>query len=205
MKIDALIARAARTQHGFTDLQRAAQEVMADPAAPDKLGLARELFRSQVYQARCVATFILGYLAAAAPEPLVFLRETVSHDPSWQVQEILAKAFDQFCADSGYERALPTIRDWLGDPHPNVRRAVTEGLRIWTARPYFKQHPDVAIALIASHHADDSEYLRKSVGNALRDISRQHPDLVRDVIATWDVSNKKAALTYKLASKFLKE
>jgi 3-methyladenine DNA glycosylase AlkC len=147
--------------------------------------------------------FIMGFLSAAQPDILDFLRNTVSRDPDWRAQEILAKAFDQFCLDTGYERALPVIRDWLSDPHPNVRRAVTEGLRIWTSRPYFKDHPEVAIALIAAHHADDSAYLRKSVGNSLRDISRAHPDLIRAEINRWDRSNKKVALTYKLASKLL--
>ena len=121
------------------------------------------------------------------------------------MQEILAQAFDRFCADTGYEQALPTIIDWLSDESPNVRRAVTEGLRIWTSRPYFKDHPGDAIALLSQHRADPSEYLRKSVGNALRDISKKHPDLVRAELARWDLADKRTKLTYKLAAKFLQE
>ena len=55
----------------------------------------------------------------------------------------------------------------------NVRRAVTEGLRIWTSRPYFKDNPDEAIKRIATLKEDSSEYVRKSVGNSLRDISKK--------------------------------
>ena len=203
MDIPSLIARVERTEHGFTDILRAAQEVMADPAVADKLALAHELYVSPVEQARMLAIFLFGFLAAGRPETVRFLRETVSRDPDWRAQEILAKAFDQFCLDTGYERALPAIRDWLSDPHPNVRRAVTEGLRIWTSRPYFEDHPEVAVALIAAHHADDSAYLRKSVGNALRDVSRKHPELVRAEVSRWDRSDRRVALTYKLAAKFL--
>ena len=111
---------------------------MADPAITEKRALADELYESPIRQARMVGVFIFGDLAIAQPDILPFLRQTVSRDSDWRVQEILAKAFDQFCADTGYQAALPTIKAWLADPHPNVRRAVTEGLRIWTARPYFK-------------------------------------------------------------------
>ena len=55
-----------------------------------------------------------------------------------------------------------------------MRRAVTEGLRIWTGRPYFHNHPEVAIQLLSQLRNDESEYVRKSVGNALRDISKKH-------------------------------
>lgn len=199
----ALIARVEKTTNGFTDIQRAAEEIMADTSIADKVGLAHELFGSEVNQARMLAVFVFGYASPSQPEILHFLRQTVSLDADWRVQEILAKAFDQFCAGVGYEAALPAIRAWLDDPSPNVRRAVTEGLRIWTSRPYFKDHPEEAIALIAAHYADPSEYLRKSVGNSLRDISRKYPELVRAEIGRWDMTQKPAALTARLAGKFL--
>ena len=94
------------------------------------------------------------------------------------MQETLAKAFDGYCKDSGYEKSLLVIEDWLSDENPNVRRAVTEGLRIWTGRDYFREHPEVAIKLLSRLKADESEYVRKSVGNALRDISRKNKDLI---------------------------
>ena len=30
-----------------------------------------------------------------------------------RIQEILAKAFDEFCKQTGYEKSLPVIDDWL--------------------------------------------------------------------------------------------
>lgn len=50
---------------------------------------------------------------------------------------------------------------------------------------------------------DESEYVRKSAGNALRDISRKHKDLVAEELRTWDTFNKRVLFTYELASKFL--
>mgnify|MGYP001040628513 CR=1 FL=1 len=130
--------------------------------------------------------FILGFAASKDLRALNILRIEVSKDKSWQVQEILAKAFDQYCKDTGYEKSLPIIKDWLKDKNPNVCRAVTEGLRIWTSRPYFKDNPEVAIQLIGEHKSSDSEYLRKSVGNSLRDISKKHDALIEKEISGWD-------------------
>ncbi len=201
--IEKLIQRVQKTQHGFSDIQQAADEVIEGQSAEEGFRIAQKLFASQIYQARMLATFILGRLAASSNQSLEFLKQHVSQDRDWHVQEILAKAFDRYCADSGYEQALPVIREWLADPSPNVRRAVTEGLRIWTARPYFREHPEVAIQLLSQLRNDESEYVRRSVGNALRDISRKHPELVRIELQQWDTANRRIEQVYKLASKFL--
>jgi 3-methyladenine DNA glycosylase AlkD len=201
--ITSLIERVQKTQHGFSDILKAAEEVFARNSAAEVLSLAKELFESEIHQARVLATFLFGMLSAKSKVSFTILRKQVSNDKDWRVQETLAKAFDQYCSDIGYEKALPIIEDWLSDANPNVRRAVTEGLRIWTGREYFREHPDAAIKLLVQLKADKSEYVRKSVGNALRDISRKHKDLIRAEVEKWDLSDKHMKQTYKLASKFL--
>jgi 3-methyladenine DNA glycosylase AlkD len=201
--ITSLIERVQKTEHGFSDIQRAAEEVFSSHNEQEILPLAQELFSSEIYQARVLATFLFGMLSARSKKSFTFLRKQVSKDKDWRVQETLAKAFDQYCHDTGYEKSLPVIKDWLSDANPNVRRAVTEGLRIWTTRDYFREHPDIAIKLLSQLRADESEYVRKSVGNALRDISRKHNDLIRTEVKKWDTSDKHVKQTYKLASKFL--
>ena len=126
-----------------------------------------ELYQSDNFQIQEVGVFLLGYAARQKEKALAFLRNTVSIHKSWKVQEVLAMAFDNHCKQIGYEAALPLIREWLEDDRANVRRAVSEGLRVWTSRPYFKEHPQVAVELLAAHKADPSEYVRKSIGNAL--------------------------------------
>ena len=198
-----LIQRVLKTAHGFTDIQRASEEVFTSQSAAEVAGTARELFACEVPQARMLATFLFGRLAAASKETLGFLRGQVSRDPDWRVQEILAQAFDRYCRDTGYETALPVIKDWLLDPNPNVRRAVTEGLRIWTSRPYFRERPEIATSLLSQLRADQSEYVRKAVGNALRDISRKHGELVGTELQGWDLTDKRVSQTPRLASRFL--
>lgn len=200
-----LVERSSKTQHGFKDLAEAADEVFASASPSEAREMPAALLSSEVAQARCIGTFLLGRLAAQDAEALRMLKETVSADSDWRVQEILAKAFDRYCADRGYENALPVIREWLSDPSATVRRAVTEGLRIWTGRPYFRDHPEVAIALLEQFRNDDSEYLRKSAGNALRDISKKHPEPVRRAVATWNLDERGTRQTFKLATRLIAE
>ncbi len=158
------------------------------------------LYQSDNFQIQEIGIFLLGYAAHEIPESLDFLRNTVSKHQNWKVQEILAMAFDNHCKSIGYENAVPLITDWLSDANPNVRRAASEGLRVWTSRPYFKDHPSVAIRLLSDRKTDSSEYVRKSIGNALKDISKKHPELVFDEIHKWDVSSKEIKQVYNLAA-----
>lgn len=50
-----------------------------------------------------LATTILGRLAIKNNDVLCFLKKQISTDKNWQVQEMLAKAFDGVCKYRGYE------------------------------------------------------------------------------------------------------
>jgi len=196
-----MIDSISKIEHGFKPVEIEAKKLFDSNSNAESLSLANLLLEDRRYQIRSLGVFLLGFLASTVHTALQVLRRIVSNDASWQVQEILAKAFDQYCRDSGYEKSLPVIRDWLSDQNPNVCRAVTEGLRIWTGRPYFNSNPEVAIQLISQHKAHVSEYLRKSVGNSLRDISKKHKELITIEISTWDLSDKRIEFTYKLVTK----
>ena len=190
-------------ENGFKEEEKRA---LADNLSNDNAytkELAFLAFKSNVYQVRMYSVFLFGHLSSYE-EILIFMRDEVSKDENWRVQEVLAKAFDEFCKLTGYEKSLPVIDEWLQNTNPNVRRAVTEGLRIWTSRPYFKDNPDEAIKRIATLKEDSSEYVRKSVGNALRDIGKKFPELIKEELDSWDVKSKEIQKVYKLASKFIK-
>ena len=204
MEISNILNRILQIEHGFQHIIDGADEILSVGSNERCFELALELFKNKAYQIRMLATAILGRLATENNNALSFLKEEVSTDGNWRVQEMLAKAFDEVCKHRGYETSLPLIEEWINDDNPNVIRAVTEGLRIWTSRPYFKENPSVAIALITKHKVHESKYLRKSVGNALRDISKKHAELIRQEVEQWDLSNPRIMFTYKLAAKLLK-
>ena len=191
-------------ENGFKEQENRALADYKAKGAERCKELARLAYGSEVYQVRMYAVFLFGHLSDSE-EILAFMRDQVSKDENWRVQEVLAKAFDELCKKIGYEQALLTIDEWLKNGNANAKRAVTEGLRIWTNRPYFKDNPDEAIRRLASLKEDESEYLRKSVGNALKDISKKFPNLVKTELDSWNLGSKKAMQTYKFASKFIKK
>jgi len=188
---------------GFKMKETHANSIVNSATVSECLELSRKLLVDERYQVRELAVFILGNIAVNSSEALEILKVSVSKDSNWRVQEILAKAFDRFCSENGYEASLPTIMDWLANDNPNTRRAVTEGLRIWTNRDYFKTNQNVAIRILSNLRFDVSEYVRKSVGNALRDIGKKYPDLLRNEFENWVLIEKEEKQVYDLASKFI--
>ena len=198
-----LVELLASEKAGFKLIQAEAEKALKNLDALECLELAVKLYDSEVYQARMFAVLVFGRLAATKKVAYEVLRTKVIYDSDWRTQEMLARAFDQYCKDRGYEASLPAINAWLKSDEPNQRRAASEGLRIWTSRPYFREHPEIAIELLGSLCSDPSEYVRRSAGNALRDISKQHPKLVAHELQKWDLADPKVAFTYKLSSKFI--
>ena len=189
---------------GFKEEEKRA---LADYKNNDRVYIKKLAFlsyESKVYQVRMYGVFLFGYLSDDS-DILTFMRDEVSKDENWRVQEVLAKSFDEYCKNKGYKNSIPVIDEWLNSNNPNTRRAVTEGLRIWTNRPYFKENPQEAIKRIVPLKEDVSEYVRKSVGNALRDISRKFPELIKEELKTWKLENKGIKQVYKLASRFVVE
>ena len=184
-------------------VKREAEKYYKSHSLNDCFNMGIEIYYSDNFQIQEVGVLLLGYSAHRNTSALSFLKDTVSQHDSWKVQEVLAMAFDNHCKMIGYDVALPLIKEWLISDCANVRRAVSEGLRIWTSRPYFRDNPQIAIQLLSAHREDTSEYVRKSVGNALRDISKKYPELISAELNSWDLSSKEIEQVYKLAGRFL--
>ena len=192
---------AARPLEGLSwaQVRKHGQQMAAARPASEIVLLAEQCLQSSAAKERQLGAYLLGFTEGDRLESLATLRRLVVPDEDWEVQEALAQAFDECCAALGYEAALPTIDAWLADPHPNARRAVSEGLRPWTAkrRTYFVAHPEEAIARLAALRRDPSSYVRHSAGNALRDIRRRLPELVDAETARWDLDDPLVQFTYR--------
>jgi 3-methyladenine DNA glycosylase AlkC len=167
--------------------------------------IAMECYNCELFYIQMLGVALMGLISGKHKTAYNFLKNNVSKNPSWQVQEFLARAFDSYCTHKGYEKSLKTIEEWLNNKNENNRRAVTEGLRIWTNKPYFKDNPEEAIRILSEHKTDESEYVRKSAGNALRDISKKYPELIKKEIKQWKLETKEITQVYKLASKFIEK
>ncbi len=82
---------------------------------------------------------------------------------------------------------------WAGDPDEHVRRLVSEGTRPrlpWTSRLRLDADGTArAVALLARLADDPSEYVRRSVGNHLNDISKEHPAMAVDLARAWGAAS----------------
>ncbi len=184
-----LIEKIRQTEHGFKHIIETGNLILGDKTQ-NHFDLANAFLVDDSYQIRMLAVYLFGQLSTNNPQALKTLETKVGNDENWRVQEMLAKAFDYYCSKTGYEKSLPTIKKWLSNENPNIKRAVIEGLRIWTSRPYFRENPKIAISLISGQRNNDSEYLRKSIGNSLRDIRKKHKQLVDEEISNWKINPK---------------
>ena len=68
---------------------------------------------------------------------------------------------------------------------------------------HLKKNPNEAIERIVNLKEDASEYVRKSVGNVLRYISKKFPELIKIELDSWKLESKEIKQIYKLASKLI--
>lgn len=87
-------------------------------------------------------------------------------------------------------RVLKYFRKWASDKNVHVRRWVSEGSRPllpWGQKlPLFIMDPTHGILLLEKLKFDEELYVRKSVANHLNDISKNHPQVVINVLKLWE-------------------
>ncbi len=114
-------------------------------------------------------------------------------DASMAAMYDLTKVFTaEFCVRPFLQedpRTMDHLRAWAGDPDEHVRRLVSEGTRPrlpWAPRlPGFIADPQPVIELLDLLKDDGSDYVLRSVGNNLNDISKDHPELAVEVASRW--------------------
>jgi 3-methyladenine DNA glycosylase AlkC len=92
---------------------------------------------------------------------------------------------------------LAVMRHWADDADEHVRRLASEGSRPrlpWGGNlPALITDPSPTLPILTALRADPSLYVRKSVANHLNDITKNHPELVLDFVATWDRTDARTA------------
>lgn len=87
------------------------------------------------------------------------------------------------------ERTLATLRQWVKDPDPHVRRLCSEGTRPrlpWAVHiPAFIKDPAPVIPILDALKDDPSLYVRRSVANHLGDIAKDHPAVAFALCEQW--------------------
>jgi len=92
-------------------------------------------------------------------------------------------------------RCFELFQLWVKDTNPHIRRLVSEGTRPrlpWASRLRDLQaDPTPIMALLESLKDDPELYVRRSVANNLNDIGKDHPQLVYQLLASWQKDSNK--------------
>ena len=89
-----------------------------------------------------------------------------------------------------HTRVLKYFSKYASDKNVHVRRWVSEGSRPllpWGQKiPLFVMDPTHTLLLLDKLKFDEELYVRKSVANHLNDISKNHPQVVIDILRMWE-------------------
>ena len=84
---------------------------------------------------------------------------------------------------------LQIMEGWTDHPHPGVRRLASEGCRPrlpWGIRlSDLVRDPSPILPILENLKDDEREEIRRSVANNINDISKDHPDLIVDLLTKW--------------------
>lgn len=105
------------------------------------------------------------------------------------------------------QQMMAQMLKWSQHKNPNVRRYASEGCRPrlpWGLQlKEFVKDPSPIIPILEKLKDDPSEYVRKSVANNLNDISKDHPQLIIDIIKKWKGASKNTDWILKHAARTL--
>ncbi|HEY0247604.1 MAG TPA: DNA alkylation repair protein [Gryllotalpicola sp.] len=91
--------------------------------------------------------------------------------------------------EADLDRSIAAALGWTADGNEHVRRLASEGTRAylpWAIRVRaLLARPGVTVPILDRLYRDPSDYVRRSVGNHLNDLSRDAPELVVATAARW--------------------
>jgi 3-methyladenine DNA glycosylase AlkC len=92
------------------------------------------------------------------------------------------------------KETMARMKIWANSDNVHVRRLASEGSRPrlpWAiSLPEFKSDPKEVLEILETLKDDESEYVRRSVANNLNDISKDNPDVVKEITKNWIDQNK---------------
>lgn len=91
------------------------------------------------------------------------------------------------------KKMLAQMLKWSKHPQAGVRRLASEGSRPrlpWGMKvPTLIENPNLILPILENLRQDSNESVRRSVANSLNDISKDHPNLVLELVQKWSNSS----------------
>ncbi len=141
---------------------------------------------------RSWACFVIGGHRTQTLKQKLKRMEPLAADAHFGVRETAWLALRPALA-ANLESAIEQLTVWAGDVDENIRRFASEATRprgVWTAHlTVLKENPALALPILEPLKADESKYVRDSVGNWLNDASKTCPNWVRELAARWEAQS----------------
>ena len=120
---------------------------------------------------------------------------------NWEIREMASYSI-RLSINAFRTETISFLQELVKHENPNLRRLVSESLRplrdlIWLRDP---EENGFLIDLLSKLRADPSEYVRKSVGNNLKDLSKYMPEEILRHLLKW-IKEERIVVTEDLASK----
>ncbi|MFX0103758.1 MAG: DNA alkylation repair protein [Candidatus Hodarchaeota archaeon] len=137
-----------------------------------------DMLRFAIHLAAHVATKDLN---AILPD----VERWANHD-DWEIRENACYPI-RFALKKKKEDTLNLLRSWAVSDNDNIRRAAAESLRPlsdinWLRDP---EKNDIVLEILSFMNHDESIYVRKAVGNNLKDLTKYMPAKVLMVLEDW--------------------
>lgn len=137
-----------------------------------------------------VAIFLSDVVARFGLEDFDFSMEALRFFTVFGSAEFAVRPF--LLADQA--RALKILQAWAADPDDKVRRLASEGSRPrlpWGLHlTALVRDPSPTAPILEALKGDASLFVRRSVGNHLNDISKDHPEVVLRRLEDWDLGRE---------------
>jgi len=108
---------------------------------------------------------------------------------------------------ANFQKTIREMEKWTHDENDHVRRLASEGSRPrlpWSFKlDEIIKNPKKTEKILSALKGDESLYVKKSVGNHLNDISKDHPEYMLDTVSRWDFENKHSNWIIKRAIRTL--
>jgi 3-methyladenine DNA glycosylase AlkC len=105
------------------------------------------------------------------------------------------------------EKMMQQMQRWAMHENHHVRRLASEGCRPrlpWAmALTSLKDDPSPIIPILEKLKEDPSQYVRKSVANNINDISKDHPEKVKQIVREWGGKHLNTDWILKHGSRYL--
>lgn len=116
---------------------------------------------------------------------LTDVKRWADHD-DWEIRENACYPL-RFALKKNKVETLNVLRSWAQDDNENIRRAAAESLRPLSEIKWLRdpEKNDQVLEIISLINHDPSIYVRKAVGNNLKDLTKYMPEKILRLIEGW--------------------